>query len=66
MATTIQVSHATKQVLDLLKSREKALSYDQVIQHLARIHARVPQSMFGAIKGIKWNKKEDRCTFHEL
>lgn len=65
MATTIQVSDATKQLLELLKKKEKTPSYDQIIQILAKERAKVPSSMFGAIKGLKW-KKKDRMDMHEL
>ena len=65
MATTIQVSNSTKQILELLKKKEKADSYDQVIQHLVQEHTHIKKSMFGTSKGTGW-KKEDRLEFREL
>ena len=65
MATTIQVSGTTKQMLELLKERKHIRTHDQVIQQLLRQHAAVPVSMFGAVKGLKW-KGKDRAEFHGL
>ncbi len=64
MTTTVQVSNATKQVLEALKQREKASSYDEVIRHLVETHTKIGKSMFGALRGLKW-KKEDRLEFNE-
>jgi len=64
MTTTIQISDTTKQILGWIKEKENADSYDQVIQHLVKIHAHVPNSMFGSIKGLSW-KKRDRMKFHD-
>jgi hypothetical protein len=66
MATTIQVSGTTKQLLDHLKEKEHAETYDALIQHLVKTHADVPASMYGAVKGLKKWKKEDRLGLHEL
>ena len=65
MTTTIQVSDSTKQVLESLKVKESAASYDELIRHLVDKHSKIPKSMFGSIKTSKW-KKEDRFDFHEL
>ncbi len=64
MTTTIQVSKATKQLLDILKKKEQATSYDLVIQKLAKARTGISKSMFGAAKGLKW-KREDRLDFDE-
>lgn len=64
MATTIQVSGGTRQMLELLKKKEKAASYDQIIQHLVKSHTHTPTTMFGAVKGLTW-KKEDRLRFND-
>ena len=66
MPTTIQISETTLQILKGLKEEEEASSYDEVIRHLAQKHTRVPKSMFGSAKGMKWNKSTDRMDFHEL
>lgn len=63
MTTTIQVSDATKQVLDSLKKKEKADSYDQIIQELTRVKIKVPQSMFGSVKFSRPWSREDRMDF---
>lgn len=65
MATTIQVSDNTKQLLEILKKKEHAANYDQVINMLLQKKSKVPTSLFGSFKGMKWEKK-DRMDFHEL
>lgn len=65
MATTIQVSDTTKQMLEMLKEKKQMRTHDQLIQHLIEEKIAVPKSMFGAIKGLKW-KKEDKADFHEF
>jgi len=65
MATTIQVSDGTRQVLERLKKQQHATTYDQVIQQLIQVKTKVPTTMFASVKGMKWNKK-DRVVFHEL
>ena len=64
IATTIQVSDTTKQMLDSLKEEGEIESFDELIRGLVRKHTRVPKSMFGADKGMRW-KKSDRMDFHE-
>ena len=66
MATTIQVSDTTKQVLDMLKEKKRIRTHDQLIQNLIEEEMSVPKSMFGALKGkkLKW-EKEDRFDFNE-
>ncbi|MEK6874694.1 MAG: hypothetical protein AABX52_03015 [Nanoarchaeota archaeon] len=65
MATTIQVSKTTKQMLEILKAQEHAASYDALLLNLLQVHTNMPKSMFGADKGIKW-KKEFRMDSHDL
>tara|TARA_Y100000310_G_C20209704_1_gene590728 strand:+ start:318 stop:515 length:198 start_codon:yes stop_codon:yes gene_type:complete len=65
MGTTIQVSQNTRQMLERLKIEENAPNYDQVIQGLINKKKKIPPSMFGSIKDIKWTKK-DRMHFDEL
>jgi hypothetical protein len=64
MSTTIQVSIATKQLLDTVKRKEQIKTYDHVIKHLVKKQGLVPQSMFGAYKDMIWTK-EDRMDFNE-
>jgi len=65
MSTTIQVSNITKQVLEKLKEKEHASSYDQVIQLLVRKHTPLAASLFGSVKGLAW-KKKDRLELNGL
>ncbi|MBI2550227.1 hypothetical protein HYV83_03540 [Candidatus Woesearchaeota archaeon] len=66
MATTIQVSDTTKQLLDMLKEKKQAKTHDMLIQQLVQVEMKIPASMFGAVKGLKKWSKEDRFEFHEL
>ncbi len=65
MPTTIQVSGATKQVLDLLKEKKQVKTHDRLIQLMLKEQLDVPKSMFGAVRGLKW-KKGDRADFRGL
>lgn len=65
MATTIQVSETTKQMLQMLKEEEHATSYEEVIRQMLDERLNVPKSMLGALKGFRWKKSEDRLQFHE-
>lgn len=65
MATTIQVSAITKQLLETLKDRQHSPTYDKVILELVQERMGVQRSMFGAAKGMRWTKR-DRGTFREL
>lgn len=65
MTTTVQISDATKQILDWLKKEENAATYDEVIYNAVTIHTNVSKSMFGTFKGKSWSKK-DRLQLHEL
>jgi hypothetical protein len=66
MATTIQVSDTTRQMLEMLKEKKRIRTHDQLIQNLIEEEMTVPKSMFGALKGkkLKW-EKEDRIYFNE-
>jgi len=66
MATTIQVSDTTKQMLDSLKEKRQAKTHDILIKQLLESETNVPKSMFGAMKGTKWKKEEDGFGFHEF
>lgn len=65
MATTIVVTETTKNLLEAIKKGGDISSYDKVIQHLAEDHKK-EHSLFGAAKGLKWNKQKDRMKFDEL
>ena len=65
MTTTIQISNETKQLLEILKKQENVNTYDKIIYELAKEHTKISKSMFGNIKGLRWNKK-DRLKLNEL
>ncbi|MBS3139353.1 hypothetical protein J4207_06645 [Candidatus Woesearchaeota archaeon] len=65
MATTIQISDTTKQMLQYIKEKKHAASYEEVIVELVRKEAKVPASLFGAFTWPKWTK-EDRPKDREL
>ncbi len=65
MATTIQISDNTKQILESLKEKKNIKSYDLLLQNILKKHTKMPDSMFGSLKGMKW-KKEDRANLDEL
>ena len=65
MATTIQVSDLTKQRLQLLKTKEHASTFDDIIVELLDKTQKV-KSLFGMYKGMKWNKETDRPKDREL
>ena len=66
MVTTIQVQETTKQVLDNLKNKERAKSYDVIIRHLLKEHVEV-SDMFGFTKKkpLKSSRK-DELKFNEI
>ena len=66
MATTIQVSDTTKQMLEMLMKQKHIKTNDQLIQFLLDDKIDVPKSMFGAAKGLSKWRKEDRAEFREL
>ena len=67
MATTIQVSESTRQMLEKIKEIENRFTFDDVIAELVRDKLKVPTSLFGKGKGkISKFKKEDRLRFHDL
>jgi hypothetical protein len=66
MATTIQVNETTKQMLDNLKFKKKARSYDELIRSILEEKIAMP-NMFGftSKKSLKF-RKEDEMSFNEL
>ncbi len=57
MPTTIQVEESTKQLLDEIKKKERASTYNEVIRKLAREKIKIPETMFGALGKEKDMKK---------
>ncbi len=66
MATTIQVSDETKQLLEKIKEEDEAVSYDEIIKKLLGKHTKIPVSLFGCGKGMKQWAKKERMIFHGL
>ena len=65
MATTIQVSENTRQLLESYKKKIHASSYDLVIKKIMHEKMKIPVSLFGAAKGMKWSK-DDRGDDRDL
>jgi len=66
MATTIQVSKRTQQLLEMLKKKLSAKSYDEVLQMLATEKLKFSTSMFGSNPKLSSFKEKDKAEFHEL
>ncbi|MDW8033644.1 MAG: hypothetical protein RMI79_01640 [Nitrososphaerota archaeon] len=66
MATTIQVSRKTKQLLDALKRRLSAKSYDEALQKIIAEKMGIPTSMFGVNPKLSRFKEEEEAELHEL
>ncbi len=67
MATTVQVSEETKQLLGIIKEKEAQPSFDAVILHLISKHEKVPRSMLGVLpKKFRMTKQDKKEFFHEL
>ena len=66
MVTTIQLNETTKQLLDKLKVKEKAESFDELIRRLVESRVKV-RDMFGFTKKkpLKFGR-EDEMDFDEL
>lgn len=66
MVTTIQLNETTKQLLDKLKAKEKAESYDALVRRLLESRIEV-KDMFGFTKKrpLKFGR-EDEMDFDEL
>jgi hypothetical protein len=65
MATTVQISDATKQLLDHLKEQRHASSFDAVIATMAKKELHIPDSLFGKYPHIRWTKA-DRAEDRDL
>lgn len=51
MATTIQVSETTRQMLEMAKKKTGAKSLDETLQKVLAVQLDMPRSMFGSLKG---------------
>ncbi len=65
MATTIQISKQTKNILKELKEREHAHSYDVLIKEMAIKKLGVPKSRFGSTPKIAPFSEKERLKLHE-
>lgn len=65
MATTIQVSEETRQLLEVIKEEQHVASLDEAISMVVHKHLKIPRSLSGKFKGMGW-KKSDRLVLHEL
>ena len=61
---TIALKEKTFQILEGLKKKEKAESYDELITNLI-IKPCIPDSMFGALKGKSFTHKEREEMWRE-
>ncbi|MGC8832353.1 MAG: hypothetical protein ACP5PQ_07220 [Thermoproteota archaeon] len=66
VATTIQVSKKTRQLLEALKKKLSAKSYDEALQKLLAEKMETPSSMFGSNPKLSCFKEEEEAEFHEL
>jgi len=65
MQTTVMLDKSTVQVLERLKGRYKARSYNDVIMKMAKSAECIPESRFGAHPELKTFKRDPK-DFHEL
>ena len=66
MVTTIQIKETTRQALNRIKFKEKAESYDEIIQSLIESKMK-SKEMFGFTKKKPLSfKKEDEMSFNEI
>ncbi|MEM0172686.1 MAG: hypothetical protein QXJ23_10455 [Thermofilum sp.] len=66
MATTIQVSRRTRQLLEALKKKLSAKSYDEALQKLLAEKMGISTSMFGSNPKLSSFREEEEAEFHEL
>lgn len=51
MSTTIQVSGTTRQMLEMVKNRMGAASFEETLHKMLEDKLGTPKSMFGVLKG---------------
>lgn len=61
---TIALKEKTFQILEELKKKEKAESYDELITKIV-IKPNIPDSMFGHLKGKSFTRKEREEMWRE-
>ncbi len=65
-STTVQVKRTTAKLLEEIKQKYSARSYDETIRKLIDKAESVPDSMFGAHQKMKSFTKRDEAVVHEL
>lgn len=66
MATTVQVSDKTLQILNKLKDETGLKSHDEVIRELIAERRKLPKSMFGSNPKLRPFSARDEAESHEL
>lgn len=66
MATTVQVSDKTLQILNKLKNETGLKSHDEVIRELIAERRKLPRSMFGSNPKLRPFSPRDEAESHEL
>ena len=66
MATTVQVSDKTLQILNKLKDETGLKSHDEVIRELIAERRKLPKSMFGSKPKLRPFSDRDEAESHEL
>ena len=66
MSTTVEVKRATAKLLEEIKQKYQARSYDETIRKLIDKAESVPDSMFGAHPKMKSFTRRDEALVHEL
>ena len=66
MATTVQVSEKTLQILNRLKKETGVKSLDLVIRELIGERRKIPRSMFGSNPRLRPFSRRDEAESHEL
>ena len=66
MATTVQVSDKTLQILNKLKDETGLKSHDEVIRELIAERKKLPKSMFGSNPKLRPFSARDEAESHEL
>jgi hypothetical protein len=64
--TTVEVKQATARLLDEIKHKYKAKSYDETIRKLIDKAENIPESMFGVHPKMKRFTRRDESNAHEL
>ena len=64
--TTVEVKRTTAKLLEEIKRKYSARSYDETMRKLIDRAERVPESLFGAHPKMKSLTRRDEANVHEL